>query len=71
VFVSQPVIADRGPCRDLLRRLPWDKTFRLTEKKRKATCQNPHGKSTVAVRKYIHATYRHAYMNVYTYTHTW
>ena len=22
VFLSQPVAADRGPCRDLLRRLP-------------------------------------------------
>ena len=48
MFVSQPVVADRGPCRGLLRRLTWDKTFRLTENKREATIQKPHGKSTVA-----------------------
>jgi len=41
MFVSQPVVADRGPRRDLLRRLPWDETFSLTEKKREATRQ-PH-----------------------------
>ena len=32
MFVSQSVLADCGPCRDILHRLPWDKTFRLTEK---------------------------------------
>ena len=48
VFVSQPVAAHRGPCRDLLRRLPWDKTFGLTKRKRETTILNPHGKSTVA-----------------------
>jgi len=48
VFVSQPIVADRELCTDLLRRLPRDKTFRLSEKKRKATIPNPNGKSRVA-----------------------
>jgi hypothetical protein len=32
VCLSQPVAADLEPFRDLLPKLPWDKTFRLTEK---------------------------------------
>jgi hypothetical protein len=35
--VNQPVVADRGPCRDLPRKLPRDKTFMFNEKKREAT----------------------------------
>ena len=48
MFLSQPVVADHGACRDLLRRLPWDKTFRLTEKKQEATHPKPTWKSMVA-----------------------
>jgi len=48
VFVNQPVVADQWPYRDLLRRLPSDKTLRLTEKKQEATIQNPQANSTVA-----------------------
>jgi len=48
MFVSQPVVADHRPCRNLLHRLPWDKTFRIAEKKRAATIPNPHSRSTVA-----------------------
>ena len=36
VFISQPVVADHGPYRDLPCKLPWDKTFRFTEKKQEA-----------------------------------
>jgi len=43
------VVADRGPCRDLPRKLPWEKTFRLAETKREATTPNQHGKSRVAL----------------------
>jgi hypothetical protein len=49
VFVSQPVVVDRGPCRDLPLRLPWGKTFRFTEKKRETAQPSPHGKRAVAV----------------------
>ena len=44
VSVSQPVAANRLTCRDLPLRLHWDKSFRITEKKREATIPHPHGK---------------------------
>jgi hypothetical protein len=48
-FIHKLAVAvDRRPCRDLLRTLPWDKSFRLAEKKRAATVPNQHGRSTVA-----------------------
>jgi hypothetical protein len=35
VLVCQPVVAEREPFRDLPRKLPWDRTFKLAEQNRK------------------------------------
>jgi len=44
LFVSQSVVGDRGPSRDHSCRLPWDKTFSLTKKKRETTRPSPQAK---------------------------
>lgn len=37
VFVSQAVVADPGPCREISPKLLWDNNFRFVEKKREGT----------------------------------
>ena len=64
-----PVAADRGPCRDLLRILPWEKTFRLAKTNLEATSPHQHGKSTVAASR--SRTYLHKHARTHqTHTHT-
>jgi anaerobic glycerol-3-phosphate dehydrogenase len=55
VFLSQPAVAERVPCREIERRLPWDKIFRLTQKKPEATNPNIYRKVTVATPNSCHS----------------
>jgi hypothetical protein len=55
LFISQPAVENRGPCMEILPVLPWDKTFRLFEKKLEATNSNPQRKGTVATPKSCHS----------------
>jgi hypothetical protein len=54
VLLCQPVFVASAPFRDLPRKLPWDETFMLTEKKREATRLSSRGeKDSCTINTYL------------------